>query len=152
MKLRNIYLALKDQGPFRRAWRNFVITGNAKGIFHINSHISTKTGESKVKYNTKETANPDHRIDLYKKYLNSDIYTINYNLWFSEYEYRRQIEKDLGLTSDIETKHTPKEIYDFCDEISKLPCEEISDIKACVGDISSFVHVAMDVTKYYELE
>ena len=56
MTLKNIYLALKDQGPFKRAFRNFFITGNAWGLFHINSHIAAGSGKEKVKYNTKETA------------------------------------------------------------------------------------------------
>jgi hypothetical protein len=50
MKLRNILLALKDQGPPKRFIRNFFITRNAWGLFHINSHIVAKTGKPKVKY------------------------------------------------------------------------------------------------------
>jgi hypothetical protein len=56
MKLRNLILALKDQGPLKRAFRNFVITGNARGLFHKNSHFRGDTGEAKVMYNTKKTA------------------------------------------------------------------------------------------------
>ena len=41
MTIKNIYLALKDQGPFKRFIRNFFGTRNAFGIFHINSHIAT---------------------------------------------------------------------------------------------------------------
>jgi len=29
IKLKNLYLALKEQGPFKRAFHNFIITGNA---------------------------------------------------------------------------------------------------------------------------
>jgi hypothetical protein len=49
-------LALKDQGPFKRAFRNFFITGNAWGLFSINSHIRQDTQKPKVTYNTRETA------------------------------------------------------------------------------------------------
>jgi hypothetical protein len=56
MKLKNLYLALKEQGPLKRAFRNFLITGNAWGLFHKNSHIRQDTGKPKVMYNTKETA------------------------------------------------------------------------------------------------
>ena len=56
MKLRNIILALKDQGPFKRFYRNFFITGNAWGLFHINSHVAAKSEKEKVGYNTKKTA------------------------------------------------------------------------------------------------
>jgi hypothetical protein len=56
MKLKNLILALKDQGPLKRAFRNFFITGNAWGLFSINSHIRQDTQKPKVTYNTQETA------------------------------------------------------------------------------------------------
>ena len=56
MKLRNIILALKDQGPPKRFFRNFFITRNAWGLFHINSHVSSTSGKEKVMYNTKVSA------------------------------------------------------------------------------------------------
>jgi hypothetical protein len=56
MKLRNLILGIKEQGPFKRAFRNFFITGNAWGLFHINSHIRQDNGQLKVMYNTKESA------------------------------------------------------------------------------------------------
>ena len=56
MKLRNIFLALKHQLPFTRLFRNFVITRNAWGLFHQNSHISQSTGNPKVCYNTIKSA------------------------------------------------------------------------------------------------
>lgn len=56
MKLRNLILGIKEQGPFKRAFRNFFVTGNAWGMFHINSHIRQDNGKLKVMYNTKETA------------------------------------------------------------------------------------------------
>ena len=56
MKLRNIILVIKDQMPLRRFIRNFFITKNARGLFHINSHVSFSSGKPKVMYNTKKTA------------------------------------------------------------------------------------------------
>jgi hypothetical protein len=55
MTLRNLYLGLKDQLPWKRFYRNFFITGNAKGLFYKRSHF-TANGKSKVMYNTKKTA------------------------------------------------------------------------------------------------
>lgn len=54
--IKNLYLALKDQGPFKRAFRNFFVTGNAWGLFHKNSHVRFETQKPKVMYNTKESA------------------------------------------------------------------------------------------------
>lgn len=56
MKIKNIYLGIKGQLPFKRLFRNFFITGNAWGMFSINSHINQTTNKSKVMYNTKESA------------------------------------------------------------------------------------------------
>jgi len=56
MKLSNLIKALRDQLPFKRAFRNFFITGNAWGMFHKNSCIRQDTGKKKVMYNTRSTA------------------------------------------------------------------------------------------------
>lgn len=56
MKIKNLLQALKEQGPFKRAWRNFIITGNAWGMFSKNSHQRADNGALKVMYNTKESA------------------------------------------------------------------------------------------------
>lgn len=56
VKIKNIILALKGQLPFKRAYRNFVITRNAWGMFHKNSHQRMDTGKLKVMYNTKQSA------------------------------------------------------------------------------------------------
>lgn len=55
MKLKNLILGLYDQGPLNRAFRNFIITRNAWGLFSIRSH-QRDNGKLKVMYNTKETA------------------------------------------------------------------------------------------------
>jgi hypothetical protein len=56
MKIKNVILGLKEQLPIKRAFRNFFITGNAWGLFHINSHQRQDTGKLKVMYNTKASA------------------------------------------------------------------------------------------------
>jgi len=44
----NLIKAILDQGPLKRAFRNFFITGNAWGLFHINSHVRQDTQQPKV--------------------------------------------------------------------------------------------------------
>lgn len=56
MRMKNLYLALKDQGPFKRAFVNFIVTGNAWGLFHINSHKRQDTEKLKQMYITRESA------------------------------------------------------------------------------------------------
>lgn len=51
MKLKNIYLALKDQLPFTRLIRN-VFKGHLIGLFSKRSHENAN-GKLKVCYNTK---------------------------------------------------------------------------------------------------
>ena len=54
MKLKNIFAALKDQGPFMRFIRN-VRKGHVFGLFHQRSHTNAN-GKPKVMYNTKASA------------------------------------------------------------------------------------------------
>lgn len=56
MKLKNLVLALKDQLPLRRAFRNFFVTGNAWGMFHKHSHINRGSGTAKVSYSKRSSA------------------------------------------------------------------------------------------------
>lgn len=56
MKIKNLYLGLKGQGPPKRFFVNFFVTGNAWGLFHENSHISFRSGKPKVMYNTEKSA------------------------------------------------------------------------------------------------
>ena len=60
IRLKNVYLALKDQGPFKRFFRNFFVTGNAKGLFYKRSH-QNHNGVPKVMYNSKATAEKSAR-------------------------------------------------------------------------------------------
>lgn len=55
MKLKNIVLVIKDQGPLKRFLHN-LFKGNLKGIISEYSHINKSTGKLKVKYNTKTAA------------------------------------------------------------------------------------------------
>ena len=54
MKVRNLILGLKDQGPFTRFVRN-LMKGHVLGLFTMRSHLNAD-GRPKVKYNTKATA------------------------------------------------------------------------------------------------
>jgi len=54
MKIKNIVLALKDQLPLRRFIRN-LLKGHLIGLCSKRSHFN-KSGEPKVTYNTKATA------------------------------------------------------------------------------------------------
>jgi len=56
IKLKNLFLGLKEQLPWRRAFRNFFITGNAWGMFYLSSHQRTDIQKTKVMYNTKASA------------------------------------------------------------------------------------------------
>jgi hypothetical protein len=49
MKIKNLYLALKDQLPLQRAFKNFFITGNAWGMFSKKSH-SLGPSRDKITY------------------------------------------------------------------------------------------------------
>ena len=56
MTLRNLILALKHQLPLKRAFHNFVITRNAWGMFHKNSHVVARTGLPKIMYSNIKSA------------------------------------------------------------------------------------------------
>lgn len=56
ISIKNLIPALKSQLPLKRAFKNFFITGNAWGLFSINSHISQSTGKEKVAYGSKDSA------------------------------------------------------------------------------------------------
>jgi len=55
MKIKNIYLAIKDQGPLKRFFINFFITRNGWGTLHKRSHFRMD-GTHKVAYSTKNKA------------------------------------------------------------------------------------------------
>ena len=56
ISFKNLIPALKSQLPLKRAFRNFFITGNAWGLFSINSHINQATGNPKVPYGSQDSA------------------------------------------------------------------------------------------------
>jgi hypothetical protein len=73
MKLRNLYLAMKDQMPLSRFIRN-LRKGHILGLFHKRSHFRDN-GQPKVGYNTKATAT--------KVAANM---TAKHGVWFSNYK------------------------------------------------------------------
>lgn len=76
IKLKNVILVFKDQLPLKRMFRNFFITGNARGIFHKNSHIAAYSQKPKIAYSSIESArkaaskmekkNPENQYRAYK--------------------------------------------------------------------------------------
>ncbi|AXQ69965.1 hypothetical protein HOU03_gp303 [Caulobacter phage CcrSC] len=52
----SLFQALKEQLPLSRLLRNFFVTRNAWGMFHVNSHIVGATGKAKVTYSSKASA------------------------------------------------------------------------------------------------
>ena len=78
MKLKNIILGLKDQGPFTRFLRN-LRTGNVLGLFHKRSHVNGN-GTLKVKYNTKASAMKSAKALTEKR----GVYFSNYKCIFCD--------------------------------------------------------------------
>lgn len=54
IKIRNVYLALKDQLPWRRLIRN-LLKGHVFGLFHKRSH-QNESGKPKISYSSKASA------------------------------------------------------------------------------------------------
>lgn len=93
-RLRNVWLVLKDQLPVKRFIRNFFITRNAWGLFHMNSHISQGSGKPKVMYNTKATAEKS-AASMSKKT----------GAWFSNYKCLHCDGYHIGKNRDNKVKH-----------------------------------------------
>ena len=79
MKLRNIWKALKDQGPFSRFCRNFR-KGHLIGLFSKRSHQNAN-GNPKVMYNSKATAEKSARVMREKHFKKHSE-----DVWFSNYK------------------------------------------------------------------
>lgn len=93
-KLRNIVLVIKDQMPLKRFIRNFFITRNAWGLFHINSHISQGSGKPKIMYNTKASATKA-----------AEAMTKKHGAWFSNYKCLHCDGYHVGKNRDNKTKN-----------------------------------------------
>lgn len=74
MKIKNLILVLKDQGPPRRFLRN-LFKGHLIGLFSIYSHISSRSNQPKIMYNTKLSAEKAAMAMTNKK-----------GVWFSNYK------------------------------------------------------------------
>lgn len=79
IKLKNLILAIKDQGPPLRFLKNLIL-GHFWGLLHINSHIRQDNGKPKVAYNTKATAKKSAE-SLAKK---RGVYFSNYKCVFCD--------------------------------------------------------------------
>ncbi len=80
MKLKNLLRALWEQGPPKRAWRNFIVTGNAWGMFSRSSHQRQDTGKLKVMYNTRATAEKSAR-SMERKKMKKTGETIHFSVY-----------------------------------------------------------------------
>lgn len=74
IKWRNFKIWIVDQFKRRTWFRNFFITRNAWGAFHINSHINSHTHEPKVTYNSKESAQRAAEAMSKKKHVHFSFY------------------------------------------------------------------------------
>lgn len=54
LKIRNVFLALKDQLPLKRLIKN-ICSGRIRGLFHIRSHLN-ENGSPKIQYGSKKSA------------------------------------------------------------------------------------------------
>ncbi len=87
IKLRNIILALRDQGPFTRFVRN-LRKGHLLGLISKRSHENWN-GKPKVSYNTKESAQKAATAMMRKK-----------GCYFSNYKCMRCDGYHIGRNSD----------------------------------------------------
>lgn len=80
IKIVNLILGLKGQLPLKRFYRNFFITGNAWGMFHINSHVNANSGKPKQMSSTKEKAEKAAR-SMEKKYLKKENKIVHFSVY-----------------------------------------------------------------------
>lgn len=80
IKIVNLVLGLKGQLPLKRFYRNFFITGNAWGMFHINSHVNANSGKPKQMSSTKEKAEKAAR-SMEKKYLKKENKIVHFSVY-----------------------------------------------------------------------
>ena len=76
IQLKNLILALKSQLPLKRAFKNFFITGNAWGLFSINSHVNQTSGKEKIAYGSQESA-AKAAASMEKKYYKGEFFGLD---------------------------------------------------------------------------
>lgn len=92
MKLRNIALALKDQMPLSRLWRN-IRKGHLLGLIHERSHF-THGGTPKVSYSSKKSA--DRAATKMRE---------KYGHWYSNYKCLHCDGFHVGKNRDHKLRH-----------------------------------------------
>jgi hypothetical protein len=102
MKLKNLWLALLEQGPWKRAFKNFFITGNAWGLFHKNSHTAAGSGKLKVMYNTKVSAAKSAEALKKKRGTHFSAYKC---IFCDGYHLGRNRDNKTPSVSSTDTKH-----------------------------------------------
>ena len=93
MKFRNIILAFWDQLPLTRFFKNFFITGNARGLFSIRSHVR---GDGKVK---QIIATKDAAIKV------ADKMAKRHGVYFSNYKCMHCDGYHVGKNQPLEVKN-----------------------------------------------
>jgi len=78
MKIKNLYLGLKGQLPWKRFFRNFFITGNAWGMFSKYSHIRRDINKPKEMHPTLERAQKAAESMSKKKGVHFSVYKCIY--------------------------------------------------------------------------
>jgi hypothetical protein len=78
MKLRNVYLAFRDQLPLKRFMRN-LLNGNLRGLVHKRSHM-THEGNAKISYGSKKSAEKAAKKMMEKK----GVYFSNYKCLYCD--------------------------------------------------------------------
>jgi hypothetical protein len=97
MKLRNIYLAIKDQFPLSRLWRN-LRKGHLFGLMSKRSHENAN-GNPKVMYNSKATAEKS-ALAMREKHLKKHGVLV----WFSNYKCMRCDGFHIGKNREHKTQ------------------------------------------------
>ena len=97
-----IFSALRYQLPpyrsLKAAFRNFFVTGNARGMFSINSHINQRTGLEKVSYGSFQSAERAAKKMGKKHGVHFSVYKCAYCKGFH-----------IGRNRDNKQPHTPGE-------------------------------------------
>jgi uroporphyrinogen-III decarboxylase len=78
IKYKNLIAALKGQLPWKRAFRNFVVTRNAWGMFSKYSHMRRDTGKFKEMHPTLERATKAAESMSKKKGVHFSVYKCIY--------------------------------------------------------------------------
>lgn len=90
MKIKNLFLALKDQLPVHRLFRN-IMKGHLKGLFSKRAHLNSN-GRPKISYGSKASATKAAEAMMKKQ----GIYFSNYKcVWCDGYHIGKNSENKI---------------------------------------------------------